>query len=193
MKLSLPHEAVVNISVALIAALVGLGFVGHAIAGSLATGLALLIPLGLQVLYVLGSALRELLPARWRGGFIETVYRDLGYGPGIDDPRDALELDQRMTVHQDLVIADRADCGHQSPEPPCHLLGVFRVEEDPEDQDREKAGERERPKDGERVTPRLFSLRTQSSRVQETSTDSPRFGEMPRVPARVAPGHRRHK
>jgi hypothetical protein len=67
MKLSLQHGAVVYIPIALIAALVGLGFVGHAIAGSLGTGIALLVPLFLQVVYVIGSALWELLPERWRG------------------------------------------------------------------------------------------------------------------------------
>lgn len=66
MKLSLQHEAVVNIPLALIAALVGLGFVGHSIAGSLGAGVALLIPLFLQVLYVIGSAMHEFLPPRWR-------------------------------------------------------------------------------------------------------------------------------
>lgn len=66
MKVSLQHKAIANLPLAPIAALVGLGFIGHAIAGSLGAGIALLIPLLLQVLYVIGSGLRELLPARWR-------------------------------------------------------------------------------------------------------------------------------
>lgn len=67
MKLSLQHKAVADIRFAPIAALAGLGFIGHAIAGALGAGVALLLPLTLQALGAFLSAFRELLPARWRG------------------------------------------------------------------------------------------------------------------------------
>lgn len=57
--LSARAEAIADIRFAPIAAIVGLGFIGHAVAGSLGAGIALLIPL---ILTLMGALLD-----RWIG------------------------------------------------------------------------------------------------------------------------------